>query len=124
MRPTFIFPQPANRRPKSRSKPSEAGTVRRIGCVLATQSPGDFDYKCRDNITTWFIGRVREDTAIQKMKPMLSDYRIDISSKLATQKTGEFFLVQSGDVVAIKSSRAVVETDQLPECEIVELAAT
>lgn len=95
-----------------------------LGVFLATQSPGDFDYKCRDNITTWFIGRVREDTAIQKMKPMLSDYRIDISSKLATQKTGEFFLVQSGDVVAIKSSRAVVETDQLPECEIVELAAT
>ncbi|HEY8194758.1 MAG TPA: helicase HerA-like domain-containing protein, partial [Hyphomicrobium sp.] len=32
-----------------------------LGMMLATQSPGDLDYKSRDQITSWFIGRVRED---------------------------------------------------------------
>jgi len=36
--------------------------------MLATQSPGDLDYKSRDQITSWFIGRVREDTALRKLK--------------------------------------------------------
>ncbi len=27
-----------------------------VGVMLATQSPGDLDYKCRDNIVTWFVG--------------------------------------------------------------------
>ena len=37
-----------------------------LGIMLATQSPGDLDYKSRDQITSWFIGRVREDTALQE----------------------------------------------------------
>ena len=37
-----------------------------LGMMLATQSPGDLDYKSRDQITSWFIGRVREDTALQE----------------------------------------------------------
>ena len=39
-----------------------------LGLMLATQSPGDLDYKSRDQITSWFIGRVREDTALRKLK--------------------------------------------------------
>ena len=35
-----------------------------VGLLLATQSPGDFDYKCRDNIRAWFVGRVKEETAL------------------------------------------------------------
>jgi hypothetical protein len=39
-----------------------------LGIMLATQSPGDLDYKSRDQITSWFIGRVREDTALRKLR--------------------------------------------------------
>ena len=39
-----------------------------LGLMLATQSPGDLDYKSRDQITSWFIGRVREDTALRKLR--------------------------------------------------------
>ncbi|MGE3066203.1 MAG: helicase HerA-like domain-containing protein, partial [Hyphomicrobiaceae bacterium] len=39
-----------------------------LGLMLATQSPGDLDYKSRDQISSWFIGRVREDTALRKLK--------------------------------------------------------
>jgi hypothetical protein len=31
-----------------------------LGVMLATQSPGDFDYKCRENINTWFHGEIKE----------------------------------------------------------------
>lgn len=48
-----------------------------LGIMLATQSPGDLDYKCRDNITTWLIGKVKEPTALSKLKPMLSECRRD-----------------------------------------------
>ena len=42
-----------------------------LGVFLATQSPGDLDYKGRDQILTWLLGRVKEPTAIAKLKPML-----------------------------------------------------
>ena len=44
-----------------------------LGMMLATQSPGDLDYKSRDQITSWFIGRVREDTALRKLKAAFSE---------------------------------------------------
>ena len=31
-----------------------------VGVFLATQSPGDLDYKCKENVRTWLIGRVKE----------------------------------------------------------------
>lgn len=43
-----------------------------VGLFLATQSPGDFDYKCKENVRTWLIGRVKEPRAIEKLKLMLA----------------------------------------------------
>ena len=43
-----------------------------VGIFLATQSPGDFDYKCKENIRTWLIGRVKEPRALEKLRPMLA----------------------------------------------------
>src|SRR5207253_10839242 len=59
-----------------------------LGLLLATQSPGDFDYKCRDNVRTWFVGRVKEAVAIQKLKPMFAESRIDPVGRRATQGAG------------------------------------
>ncbi len=101
----------------------ETGTVRRPrACFLATQSPGDFDYKCRDNIRTWFVGRVKEPTALAKMKPMLSDCRVDVTSKLSTQEAGEFHLLRDGNVTSLRAAPSIMLTEQLAEQEILELA--
>ena len=51
-----------------------------LGLLLATQSPGDFDYRCRDNIRTWFVGQVKESNSLAKMKPMLSECRVDVAA--------------------------------------------
>ncbi|HEX4337175.1 MAG TPA: DUF87 domain-containing protein [Polyangiaceae bacterium] len=93
-----------------------------LGVFIATQSPGDLDYRCRDNIRTWFVGRVAEKTALEKMKPLLSECRINVGSKLASAKTGEFFRLNDGDVVEFKAMPSVMKTEQLAEDEIIRIA--
>jgi len=93
-----------------------------IGVFLATQSPGDFDYKCRDNIRTWFVGCITQPPALAKMKPMLSDCRVDITAQLATQETGEFFLLRDGAVTSLQAGRSAVPPEQIPEDAILALA--
>jgi hypothetical protein len=126
----FLFDEadlylPATRQPATK-EPME-NLLRRaraagLGFLLATQSPGDFDYKCRDNIRAWFVGRVKEVTALAKMKPMLSDCRIDVAARLPTQETGEFHLIRDGNVTSLRAAPAIMLTEQLPEHEFLELA--
>jgi hypothetical protein len=93
-----------------------------LGVFLATQSPGDLDYRCRDNIRSWFVGRVAEKTAVEKMKPLLSECRISVESKLATAKIGEFFKLQDGDVTEFKATPSIMKTAQLAEDAILAAA--
>ncbi|RUL86823.1 helicase HerA-like domain-containing protein [Tautonia sociabilis] len=93
-----------------------------LGVLLASQNPGDFDYKCRDNVLCWFLGRISQDVSIAKMKPLLSACRGDIASRLAGQETGQFQFGREGTVVALRGARSVLVTEQLPEGEILTLA--
>jgi len=93
-----------------------------VGMFLATQSPGDFDYKCKENVRTWFIGRVKETRAIEKLKPMLAAAKGDVTDKLAGQATGEFYLVRESSVTAVRSDQSFVRTEQMPENQIADLA--
>jgi DNA helicase HerA-like ATPase len=117
---------PAVRQPASK-EPME-NLLRRarsagLGLLLASQSPGDFDYRCRDNIRTWFVGQVKEPNSLAKMRPMLRDCRVDIASKLPGQTAGEFHLIRDGQVVGIRAERSAVDPRQVPEDEIIGLAA-
>jgi energy-coupling factor transporter ATP-binding protein EcfA2 len=94
-----------------------------LGLFLATQSPGDLDYKCRDNIRSWFVGRVTQTVALDKMKPLLSDARVNIATKIPAQRVGEFHLLQDGKPTSFRAQQAVLRTDQVPENEILALAA-
>jgi energy-coupling factor transporter ATP-binding protein EcfA2 len=93
-----------------------------IGLLLATQSPGDFDYKCRDNIRNWFVGRVKETTALNKMKPMLAESKIDLTQKLPGQSAGQFYVLRDGASVSLQAFRSLIETRQLPDDEILRAA--
>ncbi|AWM41971.1 AAA-like domain protein [Gemmata obscuriglobus] len=92
-----------------------------LGLFLATQSPGDFDYKCRDQITTWLVGQVKQPVAIEKLKPVLQS-KPGAADRVADQKVGEFWLVREGDVRAIQAARNLIPTEQLSEDRILELA--
>jgi hypothetical protein len=56
------------------------------------------------------------------MKPMLSDCRVDVASRLPAQEPGEFHLIRDGDVTALKTHPSAVDPRQIPEEEIVRLA--
>jgi energy-coupling factor transporter ATP-binding protein EcfA2 len=113
--------QPATKQPMENllKRARSAG----LGLLLATQSPGDFDYKCRDTIRSWFIGRVKEKNSLEKMKPMLSEAKVDFSAKIPGQGTGEFHVVREGRVERVKADPSVLATVQLPEDELLRLAA-
>jgi len=94
-----------------------------LGIMLATQSPGDLDYKSRDQITSWFIGRVREDTALRKLKAAFqSESGLDPAAVLPSQTVGEFHLVQEGLVRSMKAQRSLISAEQVPFDRIEQLA--
>lgn len=93
-----------------------------VGIMLATQSPGDLDYKCRENVRTWCVGRVKEDIAIRKVRPMFAEARVDADAKLPGQKPGQFHVLREGKVQQLKADRSVMRTDQLSEDEILRFA--
>jgi hypothetical protein len=53
---------------------------------------------------------------------LLSQFRGDVAGKLASQQTGEFQLVQNGDVVAFQADRSLLATEQLSDVEILRLS--
>jgi len=93
-----------------------------LGIFLASQNPGDFDYKCRDNIRTWLLGRIKEDQSLKKMRPMLQEFREDISARLPSQSIGQFHLVREGQVERLRGQRSAIDLQQLPEEKILTLA--
>jgi hypothetical protein len=92
-----------------------------LGLLLASQSPGDFDYKCRENVATWFLGRIQQKTSLDKLKELLSEYKGD-ASKLAAQTAGHFYVARNGAVTDVRSHRSLLDTEQLSEERILELA--
>ena len=94
-----------------------------LGLMLATQSPGDLDYKSRDQITSWFIGRVREDTALRKLRAAFqSESGLDPGAVLPGQTVGEFHLVQEGLVRPMRAQKSLIVAEQVPFDRIEQLA--
>ncbi len=117
---------PANARPAT-AEPLQSLLKRArsagLGLMLATQSPGDLDYKSRDQITSWFIGRVREDTALRKLKAAFqSESGLEPAKVLPSQTVGEFHLVQEGLVRAMKAQRSLITAEQVAFDRIEQLA--
>ena len=95
-----------------------------VGILLASQNPGDFDYKARDNINTWCLGKIAQDRAIEKMRNLLSGYP-NVATRLASQSTGSFFLLNSTLVPAtreLRADRSLMKTEQLPDHEVAAIA--
>jgi len=92
-----------------------------LSIMIATQNPGDLDYRGRDNICNWFIGSIREKVALSKIEPMFGmDY--DLLDQVPSLKVGEFFFLQQGNILQFKSSLSKLKTEQLGYDEITTLA--
>ncbi len=114
---------PATSKPVTK-EPMESGFKRfrsaGIGIGLGTQSPGDIDYKSKDSITTWLVGRVSEPTALEKLKKILGS-TVD---RLPRLTTGSFAMkTDTRTVGRFQATLPVIMPLQLEESEIVRLAA-
>ncbi|HET7504127.1 MAG TPA: DUF87 domain-containing protein [Kofleriaceae bacterium] len=94
-----------------------------LGIVLASQSPADFDYRSREQISTWFLGRIADQRSIDKMKPLF-EHRPAVGGKLALQDPGRFVLLQDGGATDLGRTPSLLRTEQLGEPELRTLAAT
>jgi hypothetical protein len=67
-----------------------------IGCLVATQNPGDIDYTAFSQFSTWAIGRLttKQDRAkiIDALKSVAGQEASEINDKLPSLKPGEFAL--------------------------------
>ncbi|HEY0987635.1 MAG TPA: helicase HerA-like domain-containing protein, partial [Kofleriaceae bacterium] len=93
-----------------------------LGIMLASQSPADFDYRSREQINTWFLGRIADRRSIEKMKPLF-EHRPAVGGKLGLQDAGRFVLLQDGGAVDLGRTPSLLRTEQLPEAELMSLAA-
>jgi hypothetical protein len=90
------------------------------GIMLATQNPGDFDYKARDK-SHMAVSKVAQDRAIEKMRNLLGQYP-DVGHRLASQPPGAFFVLSEGPPKEIRADRALMATEQMADDEVVALA--
>lgn len=89
--------------------------------MLATQTPGDLDYKSRDLISSWFIGKIGDNRSIDKVRPLL-ERKPAIAGRLGQLPSGQFIVVNDTNVAEIQRRPSLLRTDQLPEQEILALA--
>jgi hypothetical protein len=116
---------PASRQPATKG-PMESLLKRArsagLGVMLATQSPGDLDYRCRENVLTWLIGRIKEPRALEKLKPLAGGAGIDANATFPKQAVGQFYLLTDGGARAFQADRSLVDTEQLSEQQILIFA--
>lgn len=90
--------------------------------MLATQSPGDLDYRSREQINTWMVGRVTERRSIEKVEPLF-ERKPSAAAKLGDLRPGQFPVAQDATIAEIERTPSLLITEPVPEAEI-QLAAS
>ena len=93
-----------------------------LGVVLVSPSPADFDYRSRDHIHTWFLGKISDRRAIDKMKQLFEQHPA-VRGKLGTLEPGRFVMLQDGGAATLHRAPSLLRTDPLSEAELMSLAA-
>jgi hypothetical protein len=91
-----------------------------FGMLLASQNPGDFDYRGRENISTWLVGNVSQDRSIGKLRDLLGDH--PGTAGLASLPRGQFLLLQTPPPREVRADRSLMETHELNPEDIIALA--
>ena len=93
-----------------------------IAVLLASQNPGEFDYRARDQVDHWFLGRTSDPRDLDRMRPVLSMAPTDLAAKLPGASLGEFFWVREGRSTELRSDLSFVRVERLSDPRIRELS--
>jgi hypothetical protein len=75
-----------------------------IGIIIATQSPGDVDYKALANFSTMGLGKLVAPQDLDKVRKALqSRGRDKLTGMLPTQPTGQFYKLYGADVQVVNT---------------------
>jgi ABC-type cobalamin/Fe3+-siderophores transport system ATPase subunit len=92
-----------------------------LGVMLASQSPGDLDYRSREQINTWFLGKIADRRSIEKMRPLFES-KPAVGGKLGQLEMGRFVMLQEGGTADLERKPSMLRTDQLVESDLMSLA--
>lgn len=92
-----------------------------VGLMLCTQSPGDLDYKGRDNIRNWWLGLIQQARALEKIEGLLADSRLP-ATQLSKQRVGQFVFAAEGRATLLEVPANLIPTRQLPDGDILQVA--
>lgn len=92
-----------------------------VGLMLCTQSPGDLDYKGRDNIRNWWLGLIQQARALEKIEGLLADSRLQ-AAQLSKQRVGQFVFAAEGRATLLDVPANLIPTQQLPDGDILQIA--
>jgi len=98
-----------------------------LGCIFATQNPGDIDYKLLSNINTRFIGKLRTQRDIDKVSTGIDFSKKELTKKISDLKQGEFlYNEQDSNEVDVLKNRWLISYHRGPlsEDEITLLSKT
>ncbi len=77
-----------------------------VGTLIATQNPGDVDYRSLSNCLTWFVGRLGRKRDREKvLENVASNFETeeeDLSDRIANLEPGEFIMITKGEIKAFK----------------------
>jgi len=90
--------------------------------VLLSKSPTELDFKCRDNIRTWMVGRTVQETAIKRLAPLFEEAHADVR-KLDKQNEGEFQFLAEGTCTSLRTEKALVKLGAFSDEAVIKLAA-
>ena len=100
-----------------------------VGCLIASQNPGDVDYRALGQLGTWALGRLVTRQDLKKIEPSVSSLAAGHTDKilgaLPRLKPGEFWLLSPdsfAEPVALEVGRLEAPHRTLDIGEVAELA--
>lgn len=75
-----------------------------LGIIVATQSPGDIDYKIFGNIGTRFVGRLRTDNDVEKVATAMDVTPSQLKTDVASLGIGQFVYNN-----AVRNSKHIIQ---------------
>lgn len=92
-----------------------------LGLVLASQRPGELDYRRCAPIDTWFVGKTEEQT-LDKMKPLFEQCPLGYRNPCRLE-SGRFVLLHDGGARDVERGSPLIHIEQLGDVDLKTLAA-